>query len=486
MAPLLRRQTTDAAFERLYRRHVKDVYRYAFAVLGERADAEDVTQTTFLNAYRAFQRGERPQKPQNWLIAIAHNVCRQRFRQSQRRPREVEFDDAIGNAAVEEAEGPSVEDLRRAFSQLPPNQRAALVMRELEGRSYAEIATVLEISVSALETLLFRARRSLREQLEDQLTCSEAAFAVSKQADGRLSHAEQRALRAHLRACPECSSAANRQRAQRRVLKTMLAVPLPQSLGSFFGGGAAVGTASTAAAVGGTGVVLKAAAVLTAGVVVGGGAYVGVEQKPLLHRSHAAVVAPKAPAQKTKAAAAPAPRPVHVTVGPVRRPPPRPAKAHPKPVAKPLPKPARPTVVSLPPVAQRPAPQAERQAEQRAEQQARKAALETRKAAAAAQRKAAGAEAKRQRAAAKAQQHGTAKSTAKGVSKGKAKGRAKAHANATHAAVPPAASSHGNGPRPKPARTNDNGNGDNGSSGKGHGASQDAAAALPADDLVAP
>lgn len=300
MAALFRHAPTDAAFERLYKRHVEDVYRYTFAVLGERADAEDVTQTTFLNAYRAFQRGERPEKAQNWLITIAHNVCRQRFRQEQRRPQEVEFDDAIGGA-VEERDGPTVDDFRRAFSQLPPNQRAALVMRELEGRSYAEVAAVLEISVSALETLLFRARRALREQLEGQLRCSEAGFAISKQLDGRLSSEEQRGLRAHLRACPECRSAASRQRAQRRVLKTMLAVPLPQSLTSFFGG-AGAGVASTAAAVGGTGVVLKAAAILTAGVAVGGGAYVGVAKPPLVHRHHSppATDANRAPANPAR------------------------------------------------------------------------------------------------------------------------------------------------------------------------------------------
>src|SRR6188472_4392018 len=132
MAPLLA-QRQDRAFERLYRRHVGDVYRYALAVLRNQPDAEDVTQTTFLNAYRAFQRGERPEKPQNWLIAIAHNVCRQRFRQEQRRPREVEYDDEIG-PVVEDHEGPTLDDLRRALGELPPNQRAALVMRELEGR----------------------------------------------------------------------------------------------------------------------------------------------------------------------------------------------------------------------------------------------------------------------------------------------------------------------------------------------------------------
>jgi RNA polymerase sigma-70 factor, ECF subfamily len=110
MAPLVRKASVDRTFERLYRRHAKNVYRYSLAVLGEPADAEDVTQTTFLNAYRAFQRGERPEKPENWLIAIAHNVCRQRFRQQRRRPQEVEFvDDVVGGHEWND-DAPTVED----------------------------------------------------------------------------------------------------------------------------------------------------------------------------------------------------------------------------------------------------------------------------------------------------------------------------------------------------------------------------------------
>src|SRR3989442_4115534 len=96
MTPLLaQRPRADRSFERLYRRHVADVYHYALAVLRNPTDAEDVTQTTFLNALRAYDRGERPKAAQNWLIAIAHNVFRQRFRQSQRRPREGSFDDDV-------------------------------------------------------------------------------------------------------------------------------------------------------------------------------------------------------------------------------------------------------------------------------------------------------------------------------------------------------------------------------------------------------
>src|SRR6187401_3143124 len=118
----------------MYQKHVHAVYRYALAVLHNEADAEDVTQTTFLNAYRAFQRGERPERPHNWLIAIAHNVCRQRFRQSARRPVEVSFDDDVAASLVETEQTPTVEDIRRALGHLAFSQRAALVMRELEGR----------------------------------------------------------------------------------------------------------------------------------------------------------------------------------------------------------------------------------------------------------------------------------------------------------------------------------------------------------------
>src|SRR5918992_781464 len=106
MSPLLARRQ-ERSFERLYRRHVGDVYRYALVVLRNPQDAEDVTQTTFLNAYRAYRRGEEPQKPLNWLITIAHNVCRQRFRQATRRPNEVQYDDGVAEAIAPVARGGS-------------------------------------------------------------------------------------------------------------------------------------------------------------------------------------------------------------------------------------------------------------------------------------------------------------------------------------------------------------------------------------------
>jgi len=129
----------DLAFERLYRRYVKDVYHYALALLRNPADAEDVTQTTFLNAYRAFQRGGEPLKPHNWLIKIAHNAARTRYARSTRRVKEVPLDDHVDSLVVPDDEKPDVQEVLEALGRLPLNQRAALVMRELEGRSYADI-----------------------------------------------------------------------------------------------------------------------------------------------------------------------------------------------------------------------------------------------------------------------------------------------------------------------------------------------------------
>jgi RNA polymerase sigma factor (sigma-70 family) len=266
VAPILAHpeRATDRSFEKLYKRHVHAVYRYALAVLHNEADAEDVTQTTFLNAYRAFQRGERPHRPHNWLIKIAHNTCRQRFRDCSRRPQEVEFDEALAPAATQDTDVPSAGEIRRALGFLAFNQRAALVMRELEGRSYAEIAQVLDLSDGAVETLIFRARRALREQLEGGLTCEEAELTLSRLEGRKLSSSERGALRAHLRECKDCAVLERRQRAQRAALKNLGAVPLPASLaGSFFGGSAAVA---------GMGIGAKLAAVLAAGLVATGAA----------------------------------------------------------------------------------------------------------------------------------------------------------------------------------------------------------------------
>jgi RNA polymerase sigma factor (sigma-70 family) len=225
MRPVLARRKRRA-FERVYRKHVGGVYRYALAVLRDPVDAEEVTQTTFLNAYRGFSHGNRGLLRLNSLLAIAHDICR--IRGGYLRFEESDLLD-------EDDEQTTALDVRRALGRLPFDQRAVLVMREVEGRSYAEIAQILALSLGAVEAIIFRARQALREELEGSLTCHQAERAISRQLDDRLPRKEKRLLRAHLRVCEECAAFARGQHEQRAALRALAAVPLPETL-LFFGG----------------------------------------------------------------------------------------------------------------------------------------------------------------------------------------------------------------------------------------------------------
>lgn len=284
------RGTGASSFDRLYRRHAAPVYRYVYAVLGNHADAEDVTQQTFMNAFRAIARGTNPRKTENWLLTIAHNEVRRHFRKTHGRALEVELDEQLAHPETEHSD-PSLADVLRALQHLPPTQRAALVMREFEGRSYAEIAQILGLTQNALEGLIFRGRRALAEQLEGALTCPEAEDALLRRLDRRLARREGRRLRDHLRECPTCVRFASVQKRQRSLLKGLSVLPIPASLylfrgeqaavaaglgaGTATGGTAVLGAGGTgaAAAAGASGFVVKVAAVTASAAVVGGVGY---------------------------------------------------------------------------------------------------------------------------------------------------------------------------------------------------------------------
>jgi RNA polymerase sigma-70 factor, ECF subfamily len=271
-------------FDGLYRHHAPSVYRYTYAVLGNHADAEDVTQQTFLNAYRACARGTRPRKAENWLLTIAHNELRQHFRTTGRKPVEVELHEEAAEPTADRID-PSLAEVLRALKRLPPAQRSAIVMREFEGRTYAEIAETMGMSRSALEALTFRARRSLVLELEEAFTCGEAEKAVVRRLDRRLPRRVARRLKAHLLDCRACVSFDRVQRRQRGALGGLSVLPIPASLflvrakeamAAVLGpttaaaGGTAAGAGSTAIA---TTVVAKVAAVSAAATVAGGVGY---------------------------------------------------------------------------------------------------------------------------------------------------------------------------------------------------------------------
>jgi RNA polymerase sigma-70 factor (ECF subfamily) len=219
---LARRQ--ERAFERLYREHVADVYRYALLVLRDPGDAEDATQAIFVNAYRRHKRGERPRQPLNWLFAVAHDICRRRSPSTEPHPAEELRDDETA---------PTMADLGRALEVLPFDERAAFVMRELDRRSCAEIGDVLELATGEVEALLFRARQAVREHVEASLTCHQAERAISRELDGRLRRSEAKRLQAHLRLCPDCARFARTQRSHRAALRSFRLVPVPESLLTF-------------------------------------------------------------------------------------------------------------------------------------------------------------------------------------------------------------------------------------------------------------
>jgi len=153
----------------LYERYASRLYGFCLHRLGSREEAEDAVQTTFLNAFRGLSRGVVPASESAWLFKIAENVCLSRHRAAFRR-RRVEAPGDL--AAVEETvAAPARADdelipLEDALADMPEAQRRALLLREWQGLSYREIAAELEVSQSAVETLIFRARRSLARRLE--------------------------------------------------------------------------------------------------------------------------------------------------------------------------------------------------------------------------------------------------------------------------------------------------------------------------------
>ena len=153
----------------LYERYASRLYGFCLHRLGSREEAEDAVQTTFLNAFRGLSRGVVPASESAWLFKIAENVCLSRHRAAFRR-RRVEAPGDL--AAVEDTvAAPARADdelipLEDALAEMPDAQRRALLLREWQGLSYREIAAELQVSQSAVETLIFRARRSLARRLE--------------------------------------------------------------------------------------------------------------------------------------------------------------------------------------------------------------------------------------------------------------------------------------------------------------------------------
>ena len=136
-------------------------------LLRDTEEAEDAAQQTFVDAHRALLGGVAVRDDPAWLAAIARNECRARIAARMREPLALSYEDlveAAGASTPEEYEVLS-DDVRRALAELPEQQREAIVLRDVYGLRYREVGVVLGLSRPAVESVLFRARRRLRQRL---------------------------------------------------------------------------------------------------------------------------------------------------------------------------------------------------------------------------------------------------------------------------------------------------------------------------------
>jgi RNA polymerase sigma-70 factor (ECF subfamily) len=164
----------DAEFSDLYRAHLRDVYSYAYYRIGNHHDAEDLTEQTFLQAYRHFERAQResrgrPLRP--WLIRIAHNLAANLYRDRARRPA-TPIDESTTLTAPHTTEQlvEGREELTRVLGgvqRLPEDRREALIMRFALGMDNREIARALGRSDGATKVLIHRAIKQLEELVSD-------------------------------------------------------------------------------------------------------------------------------------------------------------------------------------------------------------------------------------------------------------------------------------------------------------------------------
>jgi len=163
----------DEEFSELYRRHLRDVFSYAYYRVGNHHDAEDLTEQTFLQAYRHFERAlresdGRPLRP--WLIRIAHNLAANFYRDRSRRP-EAAMEDAGVISAPHDTESlvEGRDELKRILAgvqELPDDRREALIMRFALGMDNREIARAMGRSDGATKVLIHRAIRQLEGKVE--------------------------------------------------------------------------------------------------------------------------------------------------------------------------------------------------------------------------------------------------------------------------------------------------------------------------------
>lgn len=299
------RAGNDDAFRAIHDRYRSRLLAYACQMLpGSRSDAEDALQDVFVRAYASLRANDREIALRPWLYRVAHNRCIDEIR----RPgsQSVELTEASGPSTVDPStvveRRDDLQNLVTDVSRLPEQQRSALLMREINGLAYNDIAEALDVTVPAVKSLLVRARVGLADAAEARDTgCDDIRL--------QLADARERGVRAsgqarrHMRDCGRCRAYKGTLRATDRQLAALappvgFAAVFAKLLG-FGGGGAAAGGGAAGSAIAGgavTGAVAAAghvvAVVAVAAVAAGGAVEVSNQIDPPKHKAHHAAVVP--------------------------------------------------------------------------------------------------------------------------------------------------------------------------------------------------
>ena len=239
----------ERAFAAIFRRYHQSLYRFCLAIVGNPEDAQDALQNTMVKVLRALPGEERRIDLKPWLYRIAHNesidLLRRRRETSQLDVEQV----APGYGLAEDAA--TRERLRRLVSdlrELPERQREVLVMREMSGLDFDEIAVAVETSSAVARQTLYEARQSLRQMEEGrEMSCETVGRALSD-GDGRVTR--RRDVRAHLRSCARCRKFRDEIESREKDFSALAPLPAVAAAGMLQG---LLGGGSQAAAGGGGG-----------------------------------------------------------------------------------------------------------------------------------------------------------------------------------------------------------------------------------------
>jgi RNA polymerase sigma factor (sigma-70 family) len=298
------REGSEEAFEALYRRYRPRIVSFVRSMCGDHARAEDIAQEAFMSALRGLRSSDKEIVFRPWLYEIARNACIDHMRRAGRSTEvSIDSDDfspqeegrvsqSVTGTDAEVARRKELASLQMAFGDLPESQHQILVMRELEGLSYDRIGSRMGLTRGAVESMLFRARRTVKDGFEDIDTgerCHRMHVTMeTAAADHRLGMRDRRRLQVHLRQCADCRrtavglglddlALAGTERARSAMRRVAGFLPLPLFIRRRMGDAAGAVNSLGPAAEQGVSLAGKATAVVVAVAVAAGGA--GVAHK---------------------------------------------------------------------------------------------------------------------------------------------------------------------------------------------------------------